>query len=113
LKLSVKTVKLCEVKIKLNHIHTPESLKLINEEISMMLEEDDINIGRLRALCETRDKEIRKTLTALSPSSRKQFAEKEYETNLDLTNFVQNLLDSTKEQVLSISRSKEAIKKYR
>jgi|OM-RGC.v1.030646736 hypothetical protein len=101
------------VKIKLNHIHTPESLKPINDEISMILEEDDVNIGRLGALCVTRDKEIRKTLTALSSCSRKQFAEKEYEKNLELTNFVQNLLNSTKEQVLSISRSKEAIKKYR
>ncbi len=98
----------------LNHSHTPAKLREINSKIALVLNSsEELDVKRLNAILEERDKYINAYLLDLSEKNKHTFVNAELVVNNELKQHVQSLLKSAKNDAARFVRNRALAKKYK
>lgn len=100
-------------KLKLNHVHTPNSLAEINGQLELVLNGETLDDNLLKELIENRDLIVVSHLNGLAGDIRKTFAEHELVSNQLLSNVINKHLRSSLKQLSGLLRGRKAVNKYK
>ncbi len=97
----------------LDHAHTPESLKPINDALSKLLSEDNPDEAEFLALASSRDECIQAHLNTLANDEKKTFITLELEKNGLLLAQANAMFKASLNELSGLVRGRKAIEKYR
>ncbi|MCV2885466.1 hypothetical protein OE749_12245 [Aestuariibacter sp. AA17] len=102
-----------KINLHLDHDSTPDSLRIVNQEIYEALELEEVDEASVLSIIEKRHHLIESILASLPEAEKREFAKSEMQANKVLTEHVKSLLSESLSSIASLKRGQKAVKKYR
>ena len=99
--------------LNLSHSQTPDTLEAINQEISKVLSDENVDDANLRLLVTRRDDCVQSYLVELDETERADFAKLELVSNEKLLAVVKVQLNDSLGQLSGLIRGRKAVNKYK
>lgn len=98
---------------KFTHEFTPPKLIGLNDQITVIIDSENLDDSLLLDVISEREAFINEHLSSLSKEQSKQFAEAELKVNEQLSTLVSSLFKESMAQLVKIARGRKAIEKYK